>query len=483
MNEKVSAVLRRVCREKKTGILVGEASEWKRAVFFRSGSVVSARSSLKQDQLGELLIRHGRISKEQFELASRSIKSGRKLGEILAEMGVINNTEIERFVKIQITDITCSLLIEPPRRLAFSALREVESVVSKPLLVGKLLMEAARRTPDISAYRDKLLQEERCLALSPRPLMSSVELSLALEEKILFSRIDGKRSPAAILPLSPLPEEATVRLLLGLVHAGFVETEDPANRQAEESTNEETKSGGSIASVVPKATERGDRDVESKLRAAIDKSLELAQSQDHWTVLGVAQGASPDGIKQAFHELVRRYHPDRLCRFRDDELEKKASFIVQRAGEALEALSSRAGDSGETPRLSEPTGNRTESATPYTASGNETREAKEFFARAKMAYDQDDYWQAVQFCREAIDRHGDQAKYYYLLGLALSHNPKWLKDAEQNLQIAAKLDPWKVKYLAALGELYLKAGLRTRAKNVFEQANAIDPSFVPPETK
>ena len=39
------------------------------------------------------------------------------------------------------------VLIEPPRRLAFSALSEVESVVSKPLAVGSLLMEAARRTP------------------------------------------------------------------------------------------------------------------------------------------------------------------------------------------------------------------------------------------------------------------------------------------------------------------------------------------------
>ena len=165
MNERVSEVLRRVCREEKTGVLVGEAKDEKRAVYFRSGAIVAARSSLKRDQVGEILIQHGRITKQQFEDAARSIKSGRQLGATLIEMGVLEKAEIERFVRLQTTDIVCSLLIEPPRRLAFSALGEVESVLAEPLQVVPLLMETARRAPDISRHREKILQEERGLAL------------------------------------------------------------------------------------------------------------------------------------------------------------------------------------------------------------------------------------------------------------------------------------------------------------------------------
>lgn len=481
MNARVSEVLRRVCREQKTGVLIGEATDWKRAVFFRSGAIVAARSSLKRDQLGEILIQHGRITQEHFDKAARSIKSGRRLGAILVEMGVLEKAEIERFVRLQITDIVSALLIEPPRRIAFSALAEVESVSSEPLQVVPLLMETARRTPDISRHREALLQEERCLTLSPNPLISPENLSLALEEKMLFARIDGSRTASALAPLSPLPEEATLRFLLGLLHAGIVVPDD-GTQGHQDATGERAKSDEGTSSIGPSAPAPADSGGDPQVREAIERAFQQAQSQDHWEVLGVAQGASHEGVKQAFHQVVRRFHPDRLSQVHDSDLKKKASHIVQRAGEALDALTT-AGDVSEAPQANDPAGSRTESANAGSASEVAKKDAREFYLRAKMAYDQEDYWNAVQLCREAVDRSGDVAEHYYLLGLALAKNSKWQKDAEQNLQIAAKLDPWKVKYFAALGQLYLNAGMRTRARNVFEQARAVDPTFEPPDTK
>lgn len=477
MNEKVSEVLRRICRERKTGVLVGEAADWKRAVYFSSGAIVAARSSSKRDQLGEILIQHGRITQENFDEAARSIKSGRRLGAILIEMGVIDQTEIDRFVRLQITDIVCALLIEPPRRIAFSALDEVESVVPEPLQVVALLMETARRTPDISRHRETILQEERCLALAPNPLASPENLSLALEEKMFFPRIDGRRTASKLLPLSPLPEEATVRFLLGLLHAGIVAPVD-------EATGQEAAGGArtEAASVESNATDHSDGGADEKLRDAIERAFQQAQSQDHWEVLGVAQGASLEGVKQAFHQMIRRFHPDRLGHVDDVDLKRKASHIVQRAGEAFDVLTSGA-DASESSQGHDPAASPAESANARSAPEQTKKDAREFYLRAKMAYDKEDYWDAVQLCREAIDRSGEEAEYYYLLGLALSHNAKWQKDAEQNLRIATKLDPWKVKYFKALGELYLNAGMRTRARNVFEQAKAVDPLFEPPDSK
>jgi hypothetical protein len=481
MNEKVSEVLRRVCREQKTGVLIGEASEWKRAVFFRAGAIVAARSSLKRDQLGEILIQHGRITQEHFEEAARSIKSGRQLGAILVEMGVIDETAIERFVRLQITDIVCALLIEPPRRLAFSALGEVESVLSEPLRVVSLLMETARRTPEISRHRETILHEERGLALSPNAPTSPENLSLALEEKMLFARIDGTRTASALLPLSPLPEEATIRFLLGLLHAGIVTPTDEAKTR-EKVRAAEPRSGESTTSASPNVSAHADSDVDAKVRDAIERAFQQAQSRDHWEVLGVARGASLGGVKQAFHQIIRRYHPDRLGQVQDGALKQKASHIVQRAGEAFDALTAAA-DASEASKAHDDAASPTESANARGTPDLAKKDAREFYLRAKMAYDQGDYWDAVQLCREAVDRGSDKAEYYYLLGLALSKNSKWQKEAEQNLRIAAKLDPWKVKYLAALGELYMNAGMRTRARNVFEQARTVDPGFVPPDMK
>ena len=124
MNQQVAEAFKKLYFGKRTGVLTCEADAARRAVYFQSGFVVSASSSLEQDRLGEVMIRHGRITQQQFEDASHFIKSGWKLGEILAELSVIDEEEIESFVRLQLLDIACTQLIRPPKRLSFAALRD-----------------------------------------------------------------------------------------------------------------------------------------------------------------------------------------------------------------------------------------------------------------------------------------------------------------------------------------------------------------------
>jgi tetratricopeptide (TPR) repeat protein len=108
-------------------------------------------------------------------------------------------------------------------------------------------------------------------------------------------------------------------------------------------------------------------------------------------------------------------------------------------------------------------------------------EAMSLFRRAQEAYDASDFWNAIQFCHQAIDQAPERAEAYHLLGLALSKNPKWRQDAEKNLRIATNLDPWKADYFLALGSLYQDVGLHLRARKAFEQAKAVDPTAKVPD--
>ena len=125
---------------------------------------------------------------------------------------------------------------------------------------------------------------------------------------------------------------------------------------------------------------------------------------------------------------------------------------------------------------------RKEVQSQLTVRGIDPAEAKALYRRAKKAREQEDHWRTIQLCQQAIEIVTDRAEYYHLLGLAQSENPKWRLDAERNLKIATNLDPWKSKYLSALGTLYLKAGMKSRAQRTFEQAKAVDPTFEPPES-
>jgi tetratricopeptide (TPR) repeat protein len=100
---------------------------------------------------------------------------------------------------------------------------------------------------------------------------------------------------------------------------------------------------------------------------------------------------------------------------------------------------------------------------------------------AQAAFQKEDYFRTIEFCQKAIEIDQSQAEYFFLLGKALSENPKWRHDAEKNLRKATELDPSRPEYLAALGELYQSEGLGSRARRTFDKLKALDPKYPIPK--
>jgi curved DNA-binding protein CbpA len=494
VDEKVAEALRKVYLGTQTGVLLCESAEFKRGIFFKSGFAVGARSSQPDDRLGEVLIRHSRITKQQFEDASHFIKSGWKLGEILAELGVLEKEEIEKFIRIQLLEIACGALFNLPQKMTFSELSSVDAVVATPLSVADILMEAARKTPAIEPHKRKLLADERRIGFSPDPLLRFQDVRLTPEEAFILSRVDGEQAIRAMFTVSPLPEEQTARTLLGLLRAGIIEPEGEGRREKEPPVEEPAKPAPRTESAVDSA------------KLEIDNVFNEFRSKDPWQVLSLERSARSEEIRHAFQDKARFYHPDRYRHITDPSVQEKLSYLFHRIREAFEILSiqtktekyqklaekeaqyeekqkSWSGPSRkDTPSKNDALSKeKTQEKVSQLERSRHPNEAKELFQRAKQAYQQDDYWNVIQLCQQAIEIISDQSEYYHLLGLALSKNPKWRQDAEKNLNIAAKLDPWKSAYLGSLGKLYLDAGMHMRAQKIFEQARAIDPSFHVPE--
>jgi tetratricopeptide (TPR) repeat protein len=105
-------------------------------------------------------------------------------------------------------------------------------------------------------------------------------------------------------------------------------------------------------------------------------------------------------------------------------------------------------------------------------------EAKTLFKQAKRAYKEQDFWRTIELCRSSIELSEDNdPERFHLLGRALSENPRWRQDAEQNLKIAHKLKPWEPRYLVSLAKFYEKVGLQHRAQRLYEQVRVMDPDY------
>ncbi len=482
VNRQVAEAFKKLYFNKRTGVLTCEAGEARRAVYFSSGFVVGARSSLEEDRLGEVMMRHGRITREQFEDASHFIKSGWKLGEILAELNVIGEEEIETFVRLQLLDIACTQLITPPKRLAFSNLTTVDSFVGAPLSVADILMEAARRAPSLDKEIDSLKSDGRKLGFPKDPLKRFQDVNLKPEEAFVLSRVDGTQTAKDIFTVSPLSEEMTARTLIGLLHADLIEPEgDEASKEPQENVPAVQESPEPAPAETPVAS-GPDRE-----REEVERLFQEFPSRNHWEVLEIPQGSRLEEIQQAFFRGAKRFHPDRFRRIPAPDFQEKLSYVFRRITEAKEILTSSARAGYEA--LAEKEGlyeASRKSSIPSRGGGagrapGDAAEGMSLFRRAQQAYQASDFWSAIQLCQQAIDQAPERGEIYHLLGLALSKNPKWRQDAEKNLRIATNLDPWKADYFLALGSLYQEVGLHLRARKAFEQAKAVDPTAKVPE--
>ncbi len=503
MNSQVAEALRKLYVGKRTGVLLGEGEEAKRSVTLRAGALVGARSSLMEDRLGEVMIRHGTISRRQFEEAAKHIKSGLKLGQILLELGHIQARDIDEAVRIQLVDILCGFLLTAPARMVFTDMESVDETVAQPVSVADVILEAARRSAQVDARLNALLALEKLLQLAQDPALRSQDVNLTPEEGFIVSRIDGHETPKSIVNVSPLSEAETTRTLLGLVEAGIVEAQDQPPVESSVPSISYAESGRKVEPPPPVATTEPPNqlvDAQESAKKVIEHLYEHFQSQDHWTVLDVKRGSSREEIDSAFRDKSRLYHPDKYHHIQDQGFQEKLSHVFCRLNQAHQTLAGQAEARGyeeltkkeqqyekqnkewsAPPKEVFPEKKSIKEDKSARAPVRDAKEGKAFFARAKNAFLKCDYWMTIQFCQQAIEITGDQAEYYHLLGMAQKENPKWRKDTERNLKIAIKLDPWRPEYLVALGKLYQDAGMSVRVEKIFEQTRALDPSFPIPD--
>ena len=114
-------------------------------------------------------------------------------------------------------------------------------------------------------------------------------------------------------------------------------------------------------------------------------------------------------------------------------------------------------------------------ARPRPAGGPE-QIAREAYARGLEALEARAYQDAVDNMRAAVHHAPAEARYHAGLGIALSRNPRWIRDAIGEMERAIALEPGQPAFQAALAELYHRQGLTIRARRTLEAALAQAPS-------
>src|SRR5262249_7611106 len=216
-----------------------------KTVIFEDGRPVFAASSLTRDRMGELLVREGKITRDQIVRARDVLtQSGRRMGEILVDLGFLKRRELLPAVRRHIEDIVYSLFAWDAGGFAIApgagARDEKIRIAAHPTAI---IVEGIRRKMGLERLR--ALVGSPATVLAPRKREAAAEAlaeaELAPEERQPLHLFDGQRSVDEVVAASALPEDQVYQLAHAMVALGVART----GRDREVTTDSGRSSPGS----------------------------------------------------------------------------------------------------------------------------------------------------------------------------------------------------------------------------------------------
>ena len=180
----------------------------------------------------------------------------------------------------------------------------------------------------------------------------------------------------------------------------------------------------------------------------------------YYELLAVQSGASREEIKQAYLRLVRERHPDR---FTDPAERERADTFFKELTSAYNTLSNDQARQDYDRSLQ----------APKTTVPEEI--ASDAFARGVAKFENKEFHDAVDLLQVAVHHAPNQAAYRLALGRALARNPHWIREALQEFEEAARLEPRSPAIHVEMARVYAQQGLRLRARHEAERALELAP--------
>ncbi len=186
---------------KKTGelVIVREPSRVRASVVLDGGAVVKAQLAGSSVHLGHLLLNAGKITEADLGRAEalREQSPDKSWSDIFSSMMVVNQQEMEKYVKFQVEELVLEMLDWQDGTFSFAerALADKERTTWIP--TESLLMEGARRADELSALPTAIASHDTV----PRYCDGAVEggtLDLLPEEWEVLGQVDGEQDLKSI---------------------------------------------------------------------------------------------------------------------------------------------------------------------------------------------------------------------------------------------------------------------------------------------
>ena len=249
----VPGILRGLYVGRRTGTLTFQVQGEHRGVHFRRGSIVNADTDVREDRLGSVLARSGRLSDADRKRAEGfALRDRKRLGTVLVEMGLMDRPALEEALALHVDAVLSKVFVWTEGRYEFREYAELPLADEMTLRVstGDLILQAAHSVRDPDVVRYNLGDVDRALVASSDPLLRFQRIQLSPLDGYVMSRVDGVLTAREVVRLVPAPRAEAERSLFGLLSTGVIEYRGERRPAAEATSAPAAPPAGALADAV-----------------------------------------------------------------------------------------------------------------------------------------------------------------------------------------------------------------------------------------
>jgi curved DNA-binding protein CbpA len=453
-------------------------------VYFRKGKIVFAASNERPYRLFTILLEEQKIKKEMLAEFPNFLNDI-EFAESLVSKNILTKQQIDEAFINQVEKITKSVLAWQDGEWNFNTLARAKENIDYEINLTDILVEHARNT-DLQrinscfpSYQEKIYPN----------LVHSYSIHLLPSEAFVLSRFENQPIRIAELMLiCAMRESELLRILYTLwlarivnrEHEPFVFSDEQikAIKSAHIQQKSIYKAGEPQTSAPPhgkraqKAFDETETNQENE-KEELDSYLNrIENAKDFYEVLGVAPNSSSDEIKKSYFSLAKRFHPDKFHKEKGSELHQKIQKAFSEIARAYETLKDERSRKAYDSKLEK---SRVDDETTK-VSGQ--ADARKIFESGYEFMMKGEYEKAYPLIARAVSLEPNNARYRAFYGKLLAFDERQKFKAEDELQMAIKLEPQNPSYRLMLAEFYIEYKMPRRAAAELNRILEIFPNHV-----
>lgn len=216
---------------KRTGVVSLVNAGVRKSIYFLDGKLVFAASSLTQDRLGEVLLRGGKISADEYLRLSQMIRGGQRLGKALVESGILSPKDLWWAIERQVREIVWSIFNWEDGYFHFDEDEQPrKEKITFDLDVEMIVVEGIRRSDGNGAIREHFVSTDSVVHRENK----EPPLELDPHERHVIDLVDSKRAISEICQESEIGEAETRKVLHSFLAVGVLKSRGPKQAPLEQ---------------------------------------------------------------------------------------------------------------------------------------------------------------------------------------------------------------------------------------------------------